>query len=63
MKVIKAVETVIIKELGNDGNLLTMKKFANKENIAMTHGNIRMVLIASIDCINNTKVLLEGLTI
>jgi len=63
MKVITPVETVIIKELGKDGNLLTMKKFAIKENTAITHGNIRVVPIAFIDCNNNMNVLFEGLTI
>lgn len=63
MNVITAVETVIIKELGKDGNLFTIKKFAANENIAITQGNIRVVPIAFIDCNNNTKVLFEGLTI
>jgi len=58
-----AVPIVIIKELGNDGNFFTINTLVANDNIAITHGTIRIVPIAFNDCINNINVLLEESTI
>ena len=44
---------VIINELGKDGYFFTINTFVANDNIAITHGLIRMVPIAFNDCMNN----------